>query len=67
MGKIKISTKLVFTYFILILTVFVVTIISFHFLSQKYIINETKQELRDEGQLIAKTLRGMTLTNESIQ
>ncbi|HYE83422.1 MAG TPA: HAMP domain-containing sensor histidine kinase [Clostridia bacterium] len=52
----KIGRKLLLTYFILLLTVFIVTGVTFRVLLQRYLIGEARTLLRTEAQAIAGTL-----------
>jgi len=48
MIKMKIKTKLYLTYLLILIITFVVTISSFRILSQKYLINEAREQLKKE-------------------
>jgi len=67
MVKMKISTKLFITYFIILIITFTVTTISFNFLSHSYLLKEAKQQLREEGKLIADTLKNAPLLEVNIR
>jgi signal transduction histidine kinase len=56
MIKMKIGKKLLLTYCILLITVFIVTGITFRVLLQRYLISEAKTVLRTEAQAIASSL-----------
>lgn len=66
MIKMKIGKKLLLTYFILLITVFVVTGITFKVLLQRYLISEAKTLLRTEAQAIASTLEKVPLLDREI-
>lgn len=63
----KIGTKLLLTYFILIISIFFITSISFHYISQSYLINATKQQLQKEAKVISQVLSLGALSTETIQ
>jgi signal transduction histidine kinase len=66
MIKMKIGKKLLLTYFILLITVFVATGITFRVLLQRYLISEAKILLRTEAQAIASTLEKIPLLDREI-
>ncbi len=61
----KIGNKLFITYLIVLLVGFIVSGVSFHFLSQRYLLVEARKEIKAEGQFIAATLAKAPL-NDSI-
>jgi len=63
----KIGKKLFLSYFILLVITFLVTAVTFHVLSQRYLINETKQLLRNEGKIIVDLFQNIPLTYENIR
>ena len=63
----KIGGKLFLTYFLLIGSIFIVTSISFHFISARILINETKQQLQKEAKVISQLLKQEELSNKSIR
>lgn len=63
----KIRSKLLLTYLIVLLVTFMVTSITFNFLVQNYLEKETRQQLRLEAQSIAETLKKDPLGNEQTQ
>ncbi len=63
----KIGTKLFLTYFFLIGSIFIVTSISFRFISQGYLMNETKSQLQKEARFISQILRKEELSNETVR
>ncbi|MDK2823894.1 MAG: hypothetical protein PWQ67_489 [Clostridia bacterium] len=67
MVKISIRTKLFITYFILLTVIFFITTLSFNFLSQKYLIREAKLQLRNEGRLIAETLKKISIKDANLK
>jgi signal transduction histidine kinase len=67
MIRMRIGTKLQLNNIVLILTLLVVTSVSFHLLSGRYVIKETQQLMRAEAESIIKMLRGMQdLSSHSI-
>jgi signal transduction histidine kinase len=67
MSKMKIGGKLFLTYFLLIGCIFIVTSFSFHFISQNYLIHETKLQLQKEAKVISRLLSKDALSNENVQ
>lgn len=67
MIKMKIGKKLLLTYCILLITVFVVTGITFRVLLQRYLISEAKTVLRTEAQAIASTLEKIPISDGEIK
>jgi signal transduction histidine kinase len=67
MNKMKIGGKLFLTYFLLISCIFIVTSFSFHFISQNYLIHETKLQLQKEAKVISRLLSKEVLSNENVQ
>ncbi len=57
----KIGNKIILSYFLILLIVFLVTSITFNYLSKKYLVMETRIQLREEGQKIAEILRNVNL------
>jgi K+-sensing histidine kinase KdpD len=62
----KIGSKLLISYFIILFVAFLVTVVSYNVLSQRYFMKEAKSQMRTEGQTIAKTLGKMKLKDHSI-
>ena len=67
MIKMKIGKKLLLTYFILLIGVFVITGITFKILLQQYLISEARIALKEEAQTIAKTLEKVPISNDQIK
>jgi signal transduction histidine kinase len=67
MVKVRIGTKLLITYFVLLVITFSVTALSYDFLSRRYLINETRKQLKTEGRLIADTLKNAPLSDADIR
>ena len=67
MIKMKIGKKLLLTYLILLITVLVVTGITFRVLIQRYLISEAKTVLRTEAQAIASTLEKIPIFEGEIR
>lgn len=63
----KIGNKIILSYFLILLIAFLVTSVTFNFLSQKYLIRETRLQLRNEGQKIAEILRSMNLQDGNLK
>ena len=63
----KIGVKLFLTYFLLIGCIFIVTSVSFYFISQRYLIHESKLQLQTEAKIISRLLSKEALSNENIQ
>lgn len=63
----KIGTKLLGTYFLLIISIFLITSLSFHGISQRYLIHETEVQLKKEGKVLSQLLGRTTLTNKTVQ
>ncbi|WP_176718862.1 sensor histidine kinase [Caloranaerobacter ferrireducens] len=63
----KIGNKIILSYFLILLVVFLVTSTTFNYLSKKYLIRETRVQLRDEGQKIAELLRNMDLQESNLR
>ncbi len=57
--KMKIGTKLQLSNLVLILTVLTVTAMSFHFLSNRYLVNEAKRQMKADAESIVKLLNGI--------
>jgi signal transduction histidine kinase len=67
MSNMKIGGKLFLSYFLLIGAIFFVTSISFRFISQNFLIQETKSQLQKEAKIISRLLSKEALSNENIQ
>ncbi len=67
MIKMKIGIKLLLTYFILLITVFVITGITFNVLLQRYLLNETRAALKTEAQAIANVMEKISVLDEEIR
>ncbi|QEK12856.1 HAMP domain-containing histidine kinase [Crassaminicella thermophila] len=67
MVKLRIGNKLLITYFIILFVAFFVTTVSYHVLSERYLIKEAKEELRIEGQSIAETLKKIPLLDRDVR
>lgn len=61
----KIGNKLFITYLIVLLVGFIVSGVSFHFLSQRYLLVEARKEIKAGGQFIASALAKVPL-NDSL-
>ena len=67
MIKMKVGTKLLLSYFLLILSLFFITSLSFHFISQQYLIHETKAKLQKEVKVMSGFLSKEAFSNEFVQ
>jgi signal transduction histidine kinase len=63
----KIGSKLLLTYFLLIISIFLITSISFRVLSQRYFIQETEQQLQKEAKVLSGLLSPAVLSNEFVE
>jgi signal transduction histidine kinase len=63
----KIGVKLLLSYLVLLIVAFSVSAITYNFLSERYVINETKMELNREGQAIARLFTNIPLNSDSIK
>lgn len=63
----KIGSKLLLTYFLLIISIFIITSISFRVISQRYFIHETQQQLQKEGRILSQLLSPAVLSNELVE
>lgn len=66
MIRMKIGRKLLITYFVLLITVFAVTGITFKIMLQQYLIREAKTTLMNEAQAIAETLGKVPIFNKEV-
>lgn len=67
MVKMKIGTKLFLTYLMILLVGFTISGLSFRFLSQRYILTETRKEIKAEGQLMASALEKTPLDDITVK
>jgi signal transduction histidine kinase len=67
MNEMKIGAKLLFTYFLLIISIFLVTSLSFHFIAQRYLIHETKQQLHKEAVVVSQLLGRTALSSITVK
>jgi signal transduction histidine kinase len=63
----KIGRKILTTYFALLLCVFLITDVTFTFLSGRYLINETSTQLQSEGQRVASILGTLPLKDAELK
>jgi signal transduction histidine kinase len=66
-NAVKIGTKLLFTYFILIISIFFITSFSFHFISEQYLLHETELQLQKEAKVISGLLNKTALSRMSVR
>ncbi|CAM4037593.1 HAMP domain-containing histidine kinase [Paenibacillus alkaliterrae] len=65
--NLKIGTKLQLSNFALIITVLVVTALSFQFLSSRYLVNEARRQMKDDAESIIQTLNKVQrLSDQSV-
>jgi signal transduction histidine kinase len=67
MIKMKIGAKLLFTYFLLIISIFLITSLTFHFIAQRYLIHETKQQLHKEASVVSQLLGKTVLSSLTVK
>lgn len=67
MARMKIGTKLFLTYLVILVVGFAVSGLSFRLLSQKYILAETRKEIKAEGQLIASALEKTSVDDSNLR
>lgn len=65
--KLKIGPKLLINYFILLLITFILTLSLFQFFSQRYLINQTREQLKLEANLIVTSLKEVSLTDSKLR
>lgn len=63
----RIGSKLLLTYFVVLLAAFISTDVVYQVLSRRYLINETHEQLRQEGQAIAGLLSTVPLQDSDIR
>lgn len=63
----KIGNKVFLSYIILLLATFLVSTLFFHFLSQRYLIAEAREQMRDEISLLADSLERVPLGTTVIE
>ena len=63
----KIGKKILLTYFIILISVFLVTDVTFIFLSRMYLVNETSTQLQSEGQRVAAMLVNLPLKESEVR
>lgn len=59
----KIGKKILISYFLILLVAFLIISISFNYLSSFYLINETRNQLKEEGQELSKAISSDTFGN----
>lgn len=67
MNAVKIGSKLLFTYFILIISIFFITSFSFHFISEQYLLRETKLQLQKEAKVVSGLLDKTVLSRTAVR
>jgi signal transduction histidine kinase len=67
MNEMKIGSKLLLTYFLLIISIFLMTSISFQFISQRYLLHETEQQLQKEAKVVSQLLGKAALSNRTVK
>ncbi|WP_423799718.1 sensor histidine kinase [Neobacillus sp. SAB-20_R2A] len=63
----KIGSKLLLSYFILIISIFLITSFTFHFLSQRYLLKETEVQLKKEAKVISQILSRSSFSSEAVR
>lgn len=63
----KIGRKILTTYFAILLCVFLITDVTFIFLSRRYLVNETSTQLQGEGQRVAALLGTLPLKESELR
>ena len=63
----KIGRKILTTYFAILLCVFLITDVTFIFLSRRYLVNETSTQLQGEGQRVASMLGTLPLKEAELR
>jgi signal transduction histidine kinase len=63
----KIGVKLLLSYLVLLIVAFSISSITYNFLSERYVINETRKQLNSEGQEIARLLTNVPISSNSIK
>lgn len=63
----KIGSKLLFTYFLLIISIFLITSVSFRLISQRYLIHETELQLAKEAKVMSQLLGKSALSRVVIE
>ncbi|WP_040204270.1 sensor histidine kinase [Neobacillus jeddahensis] len=63
----KIGTKLLLTYFLLIISIFLLTSLSFRFISQSYLIHETEAQLQKEAKVVSQLLGKSVLSSATVK
>ena len=63
MIKMKIGSKLFWSYLLVLLLGFTVSGVSFHYLSQRYLLAQARQEIKAEAQIVATILSKVTLND----
>ncbi|HYF81589.1 MAG TPA: HAMP domain-containing sensor histidine kinase [Clostridia bacterium] len=63
----KIGRKILITYFAILLCVFLITDVTFIFLSRRYLVNETSTQLQGEGQRVASMLGTLPLKEAELR
>lgn len=63
----KIGAKLLLSYLVVLIVAFSVSAITYNFLSERYVINETRKQLTGEGQAIARLLTNIPINGNSIR
>jgi len=62
----KIKSKLLLSYILLIAFCFILSMVSFHLIIRQHIYNEARTELEDECELLVSTLGKIPLNNETL-
>lgn len=67
MIKMKIGSKLLLTYSLLIASIFLSTSLSFNFITTRYLIHETEVKLQKEAEVMSQLLSKSAISNKNVQ
>ncbi|WP_172971036.1 cell wall metabolism sensor histidine kinase WalK [Bacillus sp. THAF10] len=67
MIKMKIGTKLYFSYLLLVVLILIISSLSFRYISQHYLVQETRERLREDAALMSNWLKPDPLTSDNIR
>ncbi|MGC4378783.1 HAMP domain-containing sensor histidine kinase [Fictibacillus sp. Mic-4] len=62
----KIGKKIRITYWLILLIVFLVTMVTFHFFSKEYLIHHAKKELRADARTVSQLLANVPFNKETV-
>lgn len=67
MVKLRIGTRIIISYFLLLVIVFIGMTVSFRFLSRAYLVREARDGMKEEGKVIADILKNAPLEETGIK